>query len=377
MWFAKTIVFCVDIDHAERMAEALRNENQDLVAKNAKYVMQITGDNEEGKRELDNFQNRESKYPVIVTTSKLLTTGVDVPTCKIIALDTNINSMTEFKQIIGRGTRLAPDFGKYYFTIVDFRKNARNFAADDFDGPPIQDKRFGEDDEIDETDPDNTDQTGAVEEPTPDYSETETEPDTGQGGEIIEDPDPMRKVTVNGVEVTVLNELVQYYGADGKLTSKSLTDYTKKNIRESYASLDHFLVTWQAADKKQAIIEELDAQGIFLPELQALVGKELDPFDLICHLAFDMPPLSRKERADKVKKRNYFGKYSENAVKVLEKLLEKYANEGIENIESPAVLKLDPLNTFGTPREIFGFFGKKKDYLNAVKELEQEIYKAA
>ncbi len=377
--FAKTIVFCVDIDHAERMSEALRNENQDLAAKNAKYVMQITGDNEEGKRELDSFQNRESKYPVIVTTSKLLATGVDVPTCKLIVLDTNINSMTEFKQIIGRGTRLSPDFGKYYFTIVDFRKNARNFAADDFDGPPIQDQKFGQEDEMDPCDPDNTDQTDTetVEEPAPDYSGNETDPDNGQGGEIVEDPDPRRKVTVNGVEVTVLNELVQYYGADGRLTIKSLTDYTKKNIRESYASLDHFLMTWQDADKKQAIIQELEGQGIFLPELQALVGKELDPFDLICHIAFDMAPLSRKERADKVKKRNYFGKYSENAVKVLEKLLEKYANEGIENIESPAVLKLDPLNTFGTPREIFGFFGKKKDYLNAVKELEQEIYKAA
>ncbi len=372
--FAKTIVFCVDIDHAERMAEALRNENQDMVAKNSKYVMQITGDNEEGKRELDSFQNRESTYPVLVTTSKLLTTGIDVPTCKLIVLDANINSMTEFKQIIGRGTRLSPDFGKFYFTIADFRENARNFAADDFDGPPIQDQQFGEDDDMDVPAPDNTDQTDDedVEEPGTEYFD----PDNEQGGGDIAEG-VRRKITVNGVDVTVLNQRVEYYGADGRLTTQSLDDYTKTNILNNYASLDHFLIKWQAADKKQAIIKELEAQGVLLSELQELISKELDPFDLICHLAFDMPPLSRKERAKNVKKRNYFAKYGGNAQKVLENLLEKYSDEGIENIESLQVLKLDPLNAFGTPREIFTFFGDKKNYIDAVKELEQEIYKAA
>ncbi|QTA80236.1 putative Type III endonuclease, res subunit [Desulfonema limicola] len=379
--FSKTIVFCVDIEHAERMTEALRNANQDLVCKNSKYVMQITGDNLEGKRELDNFQNPESDYPVIVTTSKLLTTGVDVPTCRNIVLDANIVSMTEFKQIIGRGTRLCPDFNKLYFTIIDFRANARNFADPDFDGPPIQESEFEKDDNIDLPEPDNTDQAeddpGETEEDPlkegdPDYS-----PDNSseQGGEIIETP--RKKVVVNGVEVHVLSRIVQYYREDGKLTTKSLEDFTKANILKNYQSLDRFLIKWQAAEKKQAVIEELENQGIFLKELEALTGKDMDPFDIVCHLAFDMPPLSRKERAEKVRKRNYFAKYGDNAQKVLENLLDKYADQGIENIETLDVLKLDPLKNIGTPREIFGFFGDKNQYLNALNLLKQEIYKAA
>lgn len=377
--FAKTIIFCVDIDHAERMAEALRNENQDLVAKNPKYVMQITGDNDEGKRELHPFQNEESRYPVLVTTSKLLTTGVDAPTCKLIVLDANIGSMTEFKQIIGRGTRLSPEFGKYYFTIVDFRENARKFSDPDFDGPPIQDEHFGEDDDIDVPVPDNTDQTDEEtgEEPNPeDFKDTQTDPGNETGGGEVTEP-RSRKIYVNGVEVTVLNERIQYYGHDGKLTTQSLDDFTKQNVLKKYKSLNEFLNRWQSAEKKKAIIDELQEQGILLYELQQEVGKELDPFDLICHIAFEMPPLTRKERAEKVKKRNYFAKYGENARKVLENLLDKYADEGVENIESLKVLTIDPLKDFGTPREIYSFFGDKEQYLQAIKELENEIYKTA
>ena len=377
--FAKTIIFCVDIDHAERMAEALRNENQDLVAKNPKYVMQITGDNEEGKRALYPFQNEESRYPVLVTTSKLLTTGVDAPTCKLIVLDANIGSMTEFKQIIGRGTRLSPEFGKFYFTIVDFRKNARKFSDPEFDGPPMQDAGFGQDEDINLPEPDNTDQAveEADNEPKPeDFQDTQVDPGNGIGGGTIQDT-PRRKVYVNDVEVTVLNERVQYYGHDGKLTTQSLDDFTKENVLRQFKSLDDFLNRWQSADKKKAIIEELQSQGILLFELQQEVGKELDPFDLICHIAYEMPPLTRKERANNVKKRNYFAKYGENARKVLENLLDKYADEGVENIESLQVLKLNPLKDFGTPREIYSYFGDKTSYLEAVKELENEIYKLA
>jgi len=380
--FAKAIIFCVDIDHAERMAEALRNENQDLVTKNAKYVMQITGDNEEGKRELHPFQNEESRYPVLVTTSKMLTTGVDAPTCKLIVLDANIGSMTEFKQIIGRGTRLSPEFGKYFFTIIDFRNNASKFSDPEFDGPPIQDERFGEDDDIDVPEPDNTDQTDDEnEEPNPeDFQETNTDSGNETGGGEIGDP-PSRKIYVNDVEVRVLNERVQYYGHDGKLTTQSLEDFTKQNVLKQFKSLNDFLNKWKSVEKKKAIIEELEEQGVLLFELQKEVekktGKDLDPFDLICHVAFEMPPLTRKERAENVKKRNYFAKYGENARHVLENLLDKYADEGVENIESLQILKLEPLNDFGTPREIFKYFGDKQDYLKAIKELENEIYRTA
>jgi type I restriction enzyme R subunit len=377
--FAKTIIFCVDIDHAERMAEALRNENQDLVAKNPKYVMQITGDNDEGKRELYYFQKEESRYPVLVTTSKLLTTGVDAPTCRLIVLDANIGSPTEFKQIIGRGTRLSPEFGKFYFTIVDFRENARQFSDPNFDGPPIQDAHFGQDDEIELPEPDNTNQTDDEpgSEPNPeDFQDFQSDPDNGTGGGEIEEH-RRQKIYIDGVEVMVLNERIQYYGHDGKLTTQSLEDFSKQNVLKKFKNLNEFLNHWQNGEKKKVIIEELQAQGVMLFELQQEVGKDMDPFDLICHIAFEMPPLTRKERADKVKKRNYFAKYGDNARKVLENLLDKYANEGVENIESLQILKIDPLNESGTPREIYSFFGDKEQYMNAVKELENEIYQTA
>ncbi|MEP7170092.1 MAG: type I restriction-modification enzyme R subunit C-terminal domain-containing protein, partial [Bacteroidota bacterium] len=351
--FDKTIVFCVDIDHAERMRNALANENADLVAQNYKYIMQITGDNNEGKMELDNFIDPEQTYPVIATTSKLMTTGVDAQTCKLIVLDSNIQSMTEFKQIIGRGTRINEAYGKFYFTIMDFRNVTHLFADPDFDGDPVQ---------IFEAPPD-----GPVTPPEEPTDITDLPPDT----------EPFRKIRVRGVDVKVLNERIQYYGKDGKLITESLKDYTRQNVLNEYKSLDEFIRKWNEADKKQTILQELLEQGVLLFDLQETVGKDLDPFDLIAHIAFDAKPLTRKERATNVKKRNYFTKYGEQARKVLEALLDKYADKGIENIESNRVLELSPINHFGTPAEIVKMFGGPGHFRNALKELESELYKMA
>lgn len=367
---AKTIFFCVDIDHAERMRQSLVNENADMVAKNPKYVMRITGDNDEGKAELDNFIAPNEPYPVLVTTSKLMTTGVDAKTCQYIVLDSNINSMIEFKQIIGRGTRIREDHGKLYFTIIDFRNVTKLFADPEFDGDPVViiDRPEGdippEDDETDSGD-------GITDDGFGDGSCGEL-PDSG--GDIIHERPA--KYYVHNVEVKVLNHRVYYYDKDGKLITESLIDYTKKNVKNEYKSLNDFLQKWNAAEKKEAVLKELEAQGILLDELKDEVGKDLDPFDLICHVAFDRPPLTRRERADQVKKRNYFAKYSEQARIVLEALLEKYADEGIANLESIEVLKIPEFQSFGSPIEIVKRFGGKHGYMTAIKELEQAIYSA-
>lgn len=374
--FDKTIIFCVDIDHAQRMRTAIANENSDLMAQNAKFVMQITGDNEEGKMELDNFINPEEKYPVIATTSKLMTTGIDAQTCKLIVLDSNIASMTEFKQIIGRGTRINEEFGKTFFTIMDFRNVTDLFADADFDGDPVRVKELGEDDEFDS--PEDELATGY-----PIIGEDGEEiifdppelPEIISGGDIINEP--RAKYYVNGVDVAILNERIQYMDGNGKLITGSLKDYTRQKVREQYHSLDEFLNKWNQADKKQAIIEELTEQGIVFENLKEAINKEMDIFDLICHTAFDQPPLTRTERVNNVKKRDYFTKYGEQARKVLEALLDKYADEGIENIEDMKILQVNPLDQFGSPLEIVELFGGKKQYLKALAELEQEIYKAA
>lgn len=374
--FAKSIVFCIDIEHAEGMRTKLANANADLVAQNSKYVMQITGDNEEGKRELDNFTNPIECYPVIATTSKLMTTGIDAQTCKLIVLDSNIGSMTEFKQIIGRGTRINEEYGKSYFTIIDFRNVTNLFADPDFDGDPVMIKHVSEDDDISGTEEEigedsNIDIDGEeIEFPeTPDYPEIEG------GGDIIEEP--RGKIRVDGVHVKIVNERVQYLGADGKIITESLTDYTRKNIKEHYQTIDDFLNKWNQADQKKAIIEELEEQGVFFEALNDEVGKGFDPFDLICHVAFESKPLTRQERADNVKKRNYFTKYGEKAQAVINSLLDKYTNDGLLTIESTEVLKLDPLNKLGTPVELVKAFGGKLQYTLALNELEKEIYKTA
>jgi type I restriction enzyme R subunit len=371
--FDKTIIFCVDIDHADRMRQCLANENADLVKENHKYIMKITGDDDEGKRELDNFIDPEQKYPVIATTSKLMTTGVDAQTCKLIVLDANIQSMTEFKQIIGRGTRINEEYGKYYFTIMDFRNATNLFADKDFDGEPVKiyEPKAGDILQVVEADEEG------------DYIEIDGErvkvKTLGQE-QIIESGENgqrLRKVFVRGVEVKVLNERVQYYGVDGKLISETLKDYSKKHLQKEFRSLNEFINKWNQAQKKQEIHAELLEHGIFLDELQESVNKDLDTFDLICHVAFDMPPLTRKERANNVKKRNYFTKYGEQARKVLEALLEKYADKGIENIESARVLELEPLSQMGTPAEIVKWFGGPTHFRKALKELEDELYKTA
>ncbi|MFA7434580.1 MAG: DEAD/DEAH box helicase family protein [Gemmobacter sp.] len=376
--FDKTIVFCDNIDHAERMRQALVNENADLVAQNSKYVMRITGDNQEGKDELDNFIFPESTYPVIATTSKLMTTGVDAQTCKLIVLDQRIQSMTEFKQIIGRGTRINEDFDKYYFTILDFKKATELFADPDFDGDPVQIyEPKGDESPVPPEDQDDTGIDGSGEEDftypasgdTP-WEDGISEPGEEEGG--------IRRYVVDNVEVKVVAERVQYFDTNGKLITESLKDYTRKILEQEYASLDDFLRKWSQAEKKQVIIDELAEQGIFFEALAEEVGKQsgkdFGPFDLLCHVAWDQPPLTRKERAEQVKKRNYFTRYSEQAQQVLQALLDKYAYEGITAIEENQVLTIAPFSQIGTPMELVRAFGGKDQYQQAVLELEQAIY---
>ena len=372
--FDKSIVFCTDIEHAAGLRTALANENADLMAQNSKYVMQITGDNEEGKRELDNFTNPEERYPVIATTSKLMTTGIDAQTCKLIVLDSNIKSMTEFKQIIGRGTRINEEYGKTYFTIMDFRNVTDLFADPDFDGEPVRIREIGEDDPVGFPE-EEEDEAPIIDE---DGNEIIFDvPDIPDAGEVMDSGTLYQKTYVNGVDVTVLHERIQFLDEHGKLITESLKDYTKRKVKEEFASLDDFLTRWNSAEKKQAIIEELEANGIVYEHFKEAIGKEMDIFDMILHCAYDMPPLTRKERAERVKKRNYFTKYGEKARAVLETLLEKYADDGIENIESLSVLKVQPFDKFGSPMEIVNLFGGKRKYLEAIAELERELYKAA
>ncbi|MFL9092862.1 EcoAI/FtnUII family type I restriction enzme subunit R [Escherichia coli] len=379
----KTIVFCNDIDHAERMRRALVNLNPEQVKKNDKYVMKITGDDEIGKAQLDNFINPKKPYPVIATTSELMTTGVDAKTCKLVVLDQNIQSMTKFKQIIGRGTRIDERYGKLWFTILDFKKATELFADEHFDGIPEKvmdttpediadpDSDFEEKlEEISEHDDEQV--TGVDEPPAPPYQVTDTD-DVGPLPE--EDEKKIRKFHVNGVAVGVIAQRVQYYDADGKLVTESFKDYTRKTLLKEYASLDDFTRKWQDADRKEAIIHELEQQGIIWEVLAEEVGKDLDPFDMLCHVVYGQPPLTRKERAENVRKRNYFTKYSEAAQAVLDNLLDKYADAGVQEIESIQVLKLKPFDSMGTLPEIIKTgFGDRNGYNQALSELENEIY---
>jgi type I restriction enzyme R subunit len=378
--YAKTIVFCADIDHAERMRSALQRHNADIAANNHKYVMQITGDNDEGKRELDNFINPEEKFPVIATTSELMTTGVDAQTCKVIVLDSNIASMTKFKQIIGRGTRINEEYNKLYFNILDFRNATDLFADRDFDGDPIRIKPVTEETDLGEIiSEEENDTTPIIDEESGEEILTDT-PDIRTPPQPTDFPPPTtprQKVYVNGVDVSVLVSRELYFDHNGRPITASLKDHTKEIIKGQYKSLDDFLNRWNSTDRKEAIIQELQQQGVLVEALMEAVENNCDLFDLICHVAYDQPPLTRKERANNVKKRNYFTKYGEQSRKVLEALLDKYADEGIENIESMEVLKVKPLTEFGSPTEIIKEFGSKENYLNAVKELETELYKTA
>lgn len=352
--FSKTIIFCEDIDHAERMRKAIVNAAGQLAIDHPKYTMRITGDSTEGKAELDNFIDPENKFPVVVTTSEMLTTGVDAKTCKLIVLDKNITSMTTFKQIIGRGTRVDEEHGKYYFTIMDFKKATELFNDPDFDGEPAV---------IYEPEPDDP-----PEPPDPDTDQDEEEDETEATGRT--------KFRVSGVEVEIIAERVSFVGPNGDLITESYKEFARKQMRTEFASLDDFIRKWNKADKKEAIISELEEHGVLLKNLQKEVGKDFGDFDLLCHIAYDQPPLTRAERANNVKKRNYFTKYGDQARKVLTALLEKYADEGVRSIENAKVLRLEPFTEIGTPVEIIkGVFGGKQQYEQAIRELEEQLYK--
>ncbi len=369
--FQKTIVFCVDQEHAARMRQALVNENADLVAENHRYVMRITGSDAEGQAELGNFIDPESKYPVLVTTSRLLSTGVDVQTCRLIVLDRDVNSMTEFKQIVGRGTRVHEDTKKFYFTLIDFRGATSHFADPDFDGEPVQIYEPGEGDPVappDDVPP--TDEDGAPLPETPGADETIVD----QPGLPLPPDGPQKKIYVDGVGATIIAERVEYLDEHGKLVTESLRDFTKKALKKRFASLDDFLRRWKAAERKQAIVDELEAEGLPLDPIAEELGKNLDPFDLICHVAFDKKPLTRRERAENVRKRDVFTKYGEQARAVLDALLAKYADEGVLNLDDTNVLTIPPLSALGTRVELVRAFGGKDGFVAAVHDLQSALY---
>lgn len=354
--YSKTIVFCVDIDHAERMRQALVELNSDLCAENHRYIMRITGDNEEGKKQLDNFIDKESKYPTIVTTSKLMTTGVNCQTCKNIVLD-NIfgeNGMTEFKQIIGRGTRIAEDYGKMYFTILDFRNASVLFSDPKFNGPELQDDEYEK-------------PQGATE-----VVVTQPEPKDIPEGEN----DGKRKVYVNDVPVELVSERVQFYDKDGKLITESLKDFTKKNILNGFAYLDDFLSYWTSEEKRSVIMQELKERGIFIEELRQYYPNDVDDFDLICDIAYGIKPLTKSERAKRRKVDEVLAKYSEQCKGVLEILLEKYSDDAIDDITDTKILKLPEFNEYGSPMKIAKLFGGLDKYVEAVKEVQRALYVA-
>ncbi|MEI8291922.1 MAG: DEAD/DEAH box helicase family protein [Verrucomicrobiota bacterium] len=355
--FAKTIVFCDDVDHAERMRLALIFWNGDEVVKNHKYVMRITGDDDAGKAELDNFILPESKYPVIATTSRLLNTGVDARTCKLIVLDQTIQSPTTFKQIIGRGTRILDEYGKTWFTIMDFKGATRLFLDPNFDGEPVS-----------IYDPEPKD--------PPQPPEDEDDGGGGGGGGPIDPPPPgsRPKFHVAGVPVMVLRERTQILGADGQLSTETVKDYTRKTVRQKFALFDDFLKFWSKAEQKRIIIHELEEQGVPLGSLEEIVGQDFDPFDLICHVAYDEPPLTRQQRAAKVRADNYFTRYGEQARKVMESLLDQYADQGIEAIESEDALKVAPFSRLGTPVEIIKAFGGRTQFVAALRDLKTHLY---
>jgi type I restriction enzyme R subunit len=358
--YSKTIIFCEDIDHAERMRKAIVNAAGKIATDNPKYVMRITGDSVEGKAELDNFIDPESKFPVIATTSELLSTGVDAKTCKVIVLDKNISSMTSFKQIIGRGTRIDEEHNKYYFTIMDFKKATELFRDPDFDGEPVSIYEPNDGDDPVPPDPENPD------------DDAEDDDDDNSGS---------TKVYVKGVAVKIISERVEYIGPDGDLITESYRDYSRKQIQSEFESLDDFLKHWGKAKKKKAIVDLFEEHGVIFDNLAQDIykggkGKEYGVFDMICHIAYDQPPLTRKERVNNVKKRNYFTQYGKQARAVLEALLDKYADEGISTLESNKVLQLQPFTEMGAPMEIVkNAFGSKAAYDQAIENLEQELFK--
>lgn len=370
---AKTIVFCDDQDHAERM----RQELVKLIpaaAHNRRYVMRITGDDTEGKAQISYFIDNDEPYPVIATTSKLLSTGVDAKTCKLIVLDQNINSMTEFKQIIGRGTRLREDYQKLYFTIMDFKGATRLFADPDFDGDPVVIYEPKGDDPV--VPPEVVEPPRTGEPDPPPFG-----PGGDEGGEGEGEGEGRIRYVINDVDVRLAVERAQYLDADGKLITESfrvlLKDDIRKSLQAQFGTLTDFLRRWNTAERKQAVLQELADQGVSLDILQQAVanGAELDAFDLVAHVAFDQKPITRRERANRVKKRNVFGQYGDQARAVLETLLEKFADHGVQDIEDAKVLELPPFDQFGSKTQIRrGIFGGVENYAQAVQSLEHALY---
>ena len=353
---AKTIVFCATEDAAERMRQALVNLNSDMVKENPDYVVRITGSDDYGKKKLSYFISASEPYPVIATTSKLLSTGADCKMTKLIVLDEMIGSMTEFKQIIGRGTRLREKEGKTHFVVMDFRNVTRLFADPDWDGPIIIDPGFVPGGQTPSQTPGTDDPSGP--------------------GNPVDPKSPKPVVSRDGCKVEIIHKTVSVYDANGKLLrQESIVDYTKENIRGEYASLDNFIRQWSKQEKKEKIREMLRERGIDLELMKSEQGMvDVDDFDFICHVAFDKKPLTRKERANNVKKRDFLSKYNGVAREVLESLLDKYMNTGIYEIEKTEILKLDPFMKLGKPAKIAGYFGGKAGYMQAVKELEDAIY---
>lgn len=398
---AKTIVFCEDIHHAQRMTQALQNANQDICATRPKYVMQITGDNEVGKRELDNFIDPDSADPVIAVTSKLMSTGVDAQTCKLVVLDQNIKSMTLFKQIIGRGTRLNEAYGKQFFTILDFKRATELFADKDFDGEPVQvyEPKGNQDGDIVPPEPEDAapvdGQTAA-----PAGTDATTQPvvggkdpagvygsHTGQPPLTAEENPPRKYVIGNRVSVSIARERVQYLDANGKLVMESLKDFTRINLAKQYESLDAFLQAWSGAARKQALVQELQQHGVLLDVLteelaqekgQGSTLAEADPFDVLLHVAYDQPLLTRSQRAQRAKQKladdGVYAKYGDTARKVLEALIDKYADQGIHSIENQEILRAQPLRQMGDPLELLDSFGEEETYSTVLQLLSQAIY---
>lgn len=366
--FMKTIVFCETVEHAEAMTKFLAQGNSDLMAVNSKYVMTITGDNPEGKAQLDNFIDPKEKYPVIATTSKLLTTGVDAKTCKLIVLDSNINSMTEFKQIIGRGTRIDEDYGKTWFTILDFRNATRLFADPEFDGEPLPDENFISGDEKENN------QNDDIEYPLPEDDDNTSEVnDNNNPFDTSDKPIKRKKFYVDDVKVWLLHEDERILDAEGKLVAKSFKEW-KDEFQKEYKSYDEFLNTWTKEGKKKIIVSEFEEKGIDFEKLKEEIGADLDEFDIICHLVFDKKPITRKQRAEKLKKSSYLNKYKDTAREILNILLEKYTTDGIEVFEDNAVFKLPIFEKFGNPTKIAKEFGSKQNFINTMKEIANQIY---
>ncbi len=368
--FAKTIVFCQDIPHANRMRRALANLNADEVHKDSRYVMQITGDDQQGKQEVDNFIDPEMPYPVIATTSKLLATGVDAQTCKLIVLNSTVDSMTDFKQMIGRGTRVRTDYDKWFFVIMDFKNVTRLFTDKDFDGDPVKIYELAPDGDMGDAveDLDEVDETK--------YSEED------RSDEWVERPEARKarrqKLVVSGQQVTIIGEQVQMLGTDGRPLSSSLKDFTRDNLLRRYSTAEEFFRAWVSAQRRSDLLDELAESGVPLEDLAEQTGTDLDPFDAALEVAYDHRTLGRRRRADAVRADvQYLGTYQGQVRIVLETLLDKYAESGIRTIEDIGILRVEPFSSIGRPMEIIQLFGSRETYLKAVRDLEQHLYPEA